>query len=55
MPKTKLYYRNRLNRVWYVTKTKQDNDMSNHTSAIYVENANKLLWPIKSSEVHDKN
>ena len=36
-------------------KTKQDNDMSNHTSAIYTEKETELSWPIGPSAVCDEN
>ena len=35
-PKTKLRFRDQSNRVWSVLKTRQDNDMTNHTSGIFV-------------------
>ena len=40
--KSKLNYRDLSNYVWYVMKTKQDNDATNCTGAIYDENDNEL-------------
>ena len=36
-------------------KTREDNDMTDHTSAIYVENEIELLWPIKLGMACDEN
>ena len=36
-------------------KTRQDNDMTNRTSAIYVEKEIKLSWPIGLGTVCDEN
>ena len=36
-------------------KTRQDNNATNHTSVVYVENKTKLSWPIRSSTDFDKN
>ena len=36
-------------------KTRQDNDVTDHTGAIYVENNIELSWPIESGVVYDKN
>lgn len=44
-----------MNQVLCVTKIRHENDMTDHTSAIYVENDTKLLWPIKSSANYDEN
>ena len=38
-----------------MTKTKQDNDMTDHMSLVYVENDIELLWPIKSGANSDEN
>ena len=38
-----------------LTKTKQDNDMTNRTSAIYAENETELPWPIELSVVYEEN
>ena len=36
-------------------KTRQENDVTDRTSAVYVENETKLLWPIKPGEVYHEN
>ena len=36
-------------------KTKQDNDMTNHISAVYVENDTELSWPIGLGAVCEEN
>ena len=36
-----------------MTKTKQDNDVTNHINAIYAENETKLLWSIGPGVVDD--
>lgn len=36
-------------------ETKQDNDVIDHTSVVYVENEIELLWSIKLSVIYDKN
>lgn len=33
----------------FVSKIRQDKNMTNHTGAIYDKNDIKLLWPIRSS------
>ena len=49
----KLSYHDRLNWVWSITKTRQDNDMINSTSATYIGNEAKLSWSIRLSVVYD--
>lgn len=44
--KIKLRYCDRLDRVKSMTKTKLDNDMTNHIDVIYAENKTKLSWSI---------
>ena len=44
-----------MNQVLCVTKTRHENDMTNHTSVIYVENDTTLLWLIKSGANYDEN
>ena len=44
-----------LNQIRSIMKTKQDNDLINHTCIIYDENYIKLLGPIGSSAVCDEN
>ena len=36
-------------------KTRQDNDMTNHTGVVYVENKTKLSCSIEPSAVYDEN
>lgn len=38
-----------------VMKTRHDNDVTHHTSAIYVENDTELSWPIGSVTDYDRN
>ena len=45
-PKTKLSYRAWLNRVQFVTKTRQDNDITNRIGVVYAETETELLGPI---------
>ena len=42
-------------RVWYVMKTRQDNDMIDHTCMIYVKNDNEISYRMGSSAICDKN
>ena len=44
-----------LNWVRSVTKTRQDNDMTDCIGTIYVENETELSWPIKLGVVYDEN
>lgn len=41
--------------VRFVKKTKQDNDMINRISAVYVKNETKLSWLIESCLFCDEN
>ena len=54
-PKTKLSCCDRSNRVPYVTKTKQDNDVINCTSATYSKNDTEPSWPIRLGANCDEN
>ena len=36
-------------------KTKQDNDMTNHGGALYIENDTELLWSIELGAIYDEN
>ena len=38
-----------------MTKTKQDNDVTNLTGVVYAENDNDLSWPIRSSADYNEN
>lgn len=51
----KLSYHGLSIRVWYVIKTNQDNDVTDHIGVIYTENEIKLLWPIGSDVDYSKN
>ena len=36
-------------------KNRQNNDMTDHIGAIYVENEIELSWSVKPSAVYDRN
>ena len=36
-------------------KTREDNNVTDHTGAVYVENDIKLSWSIRSSAICDEN
>ena len=55
MMKTKLNCRDWLDRVWFVMKTKQDNNVANGIGVVYAKNNTKKLEPIKSGVVHYEN
>ena len=55
MLKTKLSFHDRLDRVRFVIKTKQDNDVTDHTRVGYTENETKLFWPIGPGVACDEN
>lgn len=42
MPKMKLNFHDRINKVWLMMKFKEDNDLTNRTSAMYAEIRIKL-------------
>lgn len=48
-------FRVQLDRAPTMMKTRQENDMTKHTSAVYAKNETKLLCLIKSSMVCDEN
>ena len=54
MVKTKLSYNVRSDQVRSVTKTRHDNNVTNCTSAVYVENNTKVSWLIESGVIYDK-
>nr|CAN75003.1 hypothetical protein VITISV_014929 [Vitis vinifera] len=54
-PKMKLSCHDRLDRVSFVMKTRQDNDMSDRTSVVYAKNNNELSSSIRSGADFDKN
>ena len=43
------------NWVWYITKTKKDNDMNDRTCTVYTENDTELSWLIRPGAVYDEN
>lgn len=53
--KTKLSCRNWLEPMWFVTKIEHDNNVTDCTSAFYVENDTKLLWLIEPNADCDEN
>ena len=53
--KTKLSCRDLLDQVQFVTKTRLDNDVIDHTGAVYAENKIELSWPIEPGAICDKN
>ena len=55
MSKMKLSCHDQSDRVWFVMKTRHDNDTTNHTGVIYAQNDTKLLWSIESSVVCEEN
>ena len=55
MPKQKLNCWDLFDQVQSMIETRQDNDMTNCTSAVYSDNKIELLWPIKLSAICDKN
>ena len=42
-----------VNWVWFVMKTRQDNDVTHCIGAIYVENDNEVSWSIEPIAVCD--
>ena len=55
MRKSKLNFRGLFDRVHYVMKTRQDNDVIDCMGSLYTENNTELLWLIILSNVCDKN
>ena len=55
MPKMKLSCCDRSVRVWFVKKTSQDNDVTDHIGAVYAENKTELLWSIESGDDYGEN
>ena len=46
-PKTKLKFFYQTDEVWPMTKTRQDNYVTDYIGAIYAEIRTELSWPIK--------
>ena len=55
MPKTILSYNDWLNWVSTVTKTRQDNNVIDHTDVVYIENETELSWLIGLGTSYDEN
>ena len=55
MRKPKLNYQELSNQVRYVTKTTQDNDMTDRIGMAYTKKKTKLLWLIRLDTVYDEN
>lgn len=55
MLKTKLSYRNRSDWVQFVTKTREDNGVTNSMSLVYVEIDTELSWLIGSGVAYGEN
>ena len=53
--KTILNYHDWMNQVLSMTKIRHENDMIDHTGAIYAKNNTKLSWPIRSGANCDEN
>ena len=53
-PKMKLSCHDRLDRVWSMTKTRQDNDMTDHIVLFYTKYKTELLGPIYPGVVFDE-
>ena len=51
----KLSYHDQSDRLQFMTKTRQDNDVIDCKDAVYVKNNTKLLCVIRSGVVYDKN
>ena len=51
----KLCYCDKLDYVWFVTKTKQDNGMTDLISLIYSKTETKLSEPVQPDAVYDEN
>lgn len=43
------------NRLWYVTKTRKDNNMTNCISALNTKKESKLSWSIELNAICDEN
>ena len=44
-----------MNCVLFLTKTRHENDLTDHTSVIYIENDTNLSWLIRSGANYDEN
>lgn len=48
-------YYDRSERMWYITKSREDNDLTNRTDVISIEYNIELSIPIGQGEVYDEN
>lgn len=55
MPKLKLNCQDLFDQVWFVRKTKQDNDVTNYIGVVYVETKNELSGAIESGVICHQN
>lgn len=55
MSKTILHYSDQSDLVPTMMKTRKDNDVTDHTIVVYVENETKVSWPIELGMVCDQN
>lgn len=55
MPKSKLTYQYRFDRMRSVMKTKQGNDVTHRTCTVWAENEIQLSWPIGSGAIYYEN
>ena len=53
--KMKLSCRDQSDRVWFVMKTRQDNDVTNRIGLVYVKTKPQFSGPIWSGAVYDEN
>ena len=54
-PKKILNYHDQMNQVLFVTKTRHENDVTDHTCAIYTKNDTKISWSIRLGANYDEN
>ena len=54
-PKMKLRRHDQSDRVLFMTKTKQDNNVTDHIGLVYTKNNTELLGPIGPGTVYDEN
>ena len=55
MLKMKLNSHDQYDRVCSVTKTRQDNYVTDSTSTVYVKKKTELSWPIEPDAIYDEN
>ena len=55
MPQLKMNYRDLLDKVRSMMKTRQDNDVTNRTCMVYTEHEIKLSWLIRSGVIYGEN